>query len=1272
MDQNRKVILAEVITNKSIDETPQVLGYIELTSSLKVESIFKHVQDLITEPEGALEDIEIFLEGNEKEVNLSPYKNKLLEDIGISCDFKTDYKIKVMMPKQKMSLVVQEVIDDDLQLGASASPTTTLYFNGDQLPPLTSDDEYGLSAPEQSPVDTLNYVGLVNQAMTCYLNSLLQALYMTPEFRNALYNWEFDGQNESRSIPFQLQKLFLNLQTSSKSAVETTDLTTSFGWQGSDAWQQHDIQELCRVMFDALEQKFKDTKQAKLINDLYEGKMLDYVRCLECLTEKSREDKFLDIPLPVRPFGSQVAYNSVEEALRAFVQPEILDGNNQYFCEKCNKKCNAHKGLKFTKFPYLLTLHLKRFDFDYNTFHRIKLNDKVVFPEMLNLNSFVLSKRTENDYIIEERENISKCDDCCTTDSGSALEDEGCQSTDASSTVNGQDVNCSESDEGIDVSSCNNLKNEPQGPYIYDLYSIMIHSGSATGGHYYAYVKDFDKQKWYCFNDQSVTRITEDDIQKTYGGSPHRGYFSGAYSSSTNAYMLMYRQIDKNRNASAMSVDEFPMHIKKLLKQMKEKEELDRINKEKENDFVKINIFCYHPVEKRLVDAKVAVLIDNTLQETVHYTAHQRFKLEGVVAKEDCRLVRYNKFQDCIDYSFESDQTKFCDIDSNFNLSMSDWLLEIRQPNTEWSIYRAGAVNMKIYPLNLFTEELEDPKILRVNVNETIGEIKYRISLLLGSSDPLQLALEKLGDLTYFDNDEQVINIDSKNIEYKLYVGNMIDEDLDKTFQFSKFRKIIEKMRQVIGLRIFLPDVGLGVLESLSIPTLDQNQNSNRLDIGAGDRAVPCCDGLGDQSNSEDSSLSDSDRTLVGDTPGDGMALSPINSNSPGDQHMASPTDPSEDSYNHDVLGNPSEEMHWDDHETEEEQQQNHLYFKMVYITNDDCSGFYPFTRLCKILVDKCITLEKLKKHLEPYVKVPVNYFKVYRQYTTLSIPPEDEWYKLTDTLRCRKDGDVLSIKLGRVLQENEHNAKIFLLRPNHKEPISFLFDFIITKGQTVGQVLKEIVYTAKKRNILDLNHQKCRLRGKSLKKVKKVYLENQVFGEDIFMIAYDIEIFLQELPEPENVVSLNQFVIFLRRWRPSLLHLDPVEEIVLNSSSIEEMKEKISQLSGIPSNHCEVALVNVCIPGDMHRLQINDLDWKTSAKNIDGHPLYASDGSIFYYRDNREPLKMLTTEERKEINLQENKRLGLQSSIKTYSPGKERALKIYVDTSPNKKNCID
>jgi ubiquitin C-terminal hydrolase len=31
------------------------------------------------------------------------------------------------------------------------------------------------------------------------------------------------------------------------------------------------------------------------------------------------------------------------------------------------------------------------------------------------------------------------------------------------------------------------------GPFVYELYGIMIHSGGAHGGHYSAYIKDFEK-----------------------------------------------------------------------------------------------------------------------------------------------------------------------------------------------------------------------------------------------------------------------------------------------------------------------------------------------------------------------------------------------------------------------------------------------------------------------------------------------------------------------------------------------------------------------------------------------------------------------------------------------------------------------------------------------------------------------------------------------------------------------------------------------------------
>lgn len=35
------------------------------------------------------------------------------------------------------------------------------------------------------------------------------------------------------------------------------------------------------------------------------------------------------------------------------------------------------------------------------------------------------------------------------------------------------------------------------GTNIYDLYSVLVHSGSAMGGHYYAYIKSFEKNKWH-------------------------------------------------------------------------------------------------------------------------------------------------------------------------------------------------------------------------------------------------------------------------------------------------------------------------------------------------------------------------------------------------------------------------------------------------------------------------------------------------------------------------------------------------------------------------------------------------------------------------------------------------------------------------------------------------------------------------------------------------------------------------------------------------------
>lgn len=40
-----------------------------------------------------------------------------------------------------------------------------------------------------------------------------------------------------------------------------------------------------------------------------------------------------------------------------------------------------------------------------------------------------------------------------------------------------------------------------ESPAVYELYSILIASGGALGGHYFTFIKSFEKGKWYNFND---------------------------------------------------------------------------------------------------------------------------------------------------------------------------------------------------------------------------------------------------------------------------------------------------------------------------------------------------------------------------------------------------------------------------------------------------------------------------------------------------------------------------------------------------------------------------------------------------------------------------------------------------------------------------------------------------------------------------------------------------------------------------------------------------
>ncbi|KAM4626151.1 ubiquitin carboxyl-terminal hydrolase 40 [Discoglossus pictus] len=280
--------------------------------------------------------------------------------------------------------------------------------------------------------------GLRNQGGTCYLNSLLQTLLYTPEFREALFALgpEELGSLEDkdvpdskvRVIPLQLQRLFAQLLLLDQQATSTSDLTNSFGWNSNEAAGQHDVQELNRILFSALESSLEGTSGHNLIQQLYHGVVVNSIKCQECGHVSERQEDFLDVTVAVKGMCS------LEESLcNMYLEEELFEGDNLYHCGACDRLVPAAKSAKLGKLPLFLTVSLLRFNFDFSKCERYKETSRYTFPSRLNLRPFCEQNHLE----------------------------------DSSDT--------------------------------YDLFSVIIHKGGCYGGHYHVYIRDVDELgQWDC------------------------------------------------------------------------------------------------------------------------------------------------------------------------------------------------------------------------------------------------------------------------------------------------------------------------------------------------------------------------------------------------------------------------------------------------------------------------------------------------------------------------------------------------------------------------------------------------------------------------------------------------------------------------------------------------------------------------------------------------------------------------------------------------------
>uniref|UniRef100_A0A8C9T9T4 USP domain-containing protein n=1 Tax=Scleropages formosus TaxID=113540 RepID=A0A8C9T9T4_SCLFO len=222
----------------------------------------------------------------------------------------------------------------------------------------------------KKPKHQKNYNGLYNMGATCYLNAVLQTLFMTEEFRNRLESFAATG------ILKHLKTLFRNLKQGTTHVED--GLLKELGI--TDKFQQQDAAEYFQKILSAV---------GPHVSTIFRGQMKNSTKCKKHGngSEKSDENgsehsSFVTVPLAI-DVDSHETYKVVE-GWNAFFEKSVLTGDNQMYCDICDEKTDTEVSCEMEVCPEILTLHLKRFDFDYNYMTYVKNNCLVEIPLKLH------------------------------------------------------------------------------------------------------------------------------------------------------------------------------------------------------------------------------------------------------------------------------------------------------------------------------------------------------------------------------------------------------------------------------------------------------------------------------------------------------------------------------------------------------------------------------------------------------------------------------------------------------------------------------------------------------------------------------------------------------------------------------------------------------------------------------------------------------------------------------------------------------------------------
>ncbi|KAM7041448.1 LOW QUALITY PROTEIN: ubiquitin carboxyl-terminal hydrolase 9X-like [Molossus nigricans] len=413
--------------------------------------------------------------------------------------------------------------------------------------------------PPVGPRPPKGFVGLKNAGATCYMNSVIQQLYMIPSIRNSILAIEgTDSGIDDNMFSDEKQDIESNVdprddvfgyphQFEYKAALSKTEdrkeynigvlrhLQVIFGhlaasqlqyyvprefWKQFRLWgepvnlrQQHDALEFFNSLVDSLDEALKALGHPVMLSQVLGGSFADQI-CQGCPHRYEYEESFTILNVDIRN------HQNLLDSLEQYIKCDLLEGANAYHCEKCDKKVDTVKRLliKKLKNPPVLAIQLKRFDYDWERECAIKFNDYFEFPRELDMELYTVP-------------GVAKVE-----------------------RANGK------SDSQLIMQNVQ-LESETAESIKYRLVGVLVPSGQASGGHYYSYIiqrngKDGKRNRWYKFDDGDVTECKMDDDEEMknqcFGGEYMGEIFDHMMKRMSyrrqkrwwNSYILFYERMD--------------------------------------------------------------------------------------------------------------------------------------------------------------------------------------------------------------------------------------------------------------------------------------------------------------------------------------------------------------------------------------------------------------------------------------------------------------------------------------------------------------------------------------------------------------------------------------------------------------------------------------------------------------------------------------------------------------------------------------------------------